>query len=49
LTHRGVTPKVEGELSPGGIGLVCIRKLMDDVTFEQLPDGMLLKMVKKSG
>jgi serine/threonine-protein kinase RsbW len=39
--------KYEGELSPGGLGLVCIKKLMDDVRFERLPDGMLLRMTKK--
>jgi anti-sigma regulatory factor (Ser/Thr protein kinase) len=38
--------KLEGELSPGGLGLVCIRKLMDDVRFERLPDGMRLRMIK---
>ena len=39
--------KCDGELSPGGIGMICIRKLMDDVTFERLADGMLLRMTKK--
>jgi serine/threonine-protein kinase RsbW len=42
-----VKPKYPGELKPGGLGMICIRQLMDDVKFEQLPDGMLLKMVKK--
>ena len=42
-----VKHKIEGELSPGGLGLVCMKKLMDDVRFERLPDGMLLKMSKK--
>jgi hypothetical protein len=27
--------------------MICIRKLMDDVTFERLADGMLLRMTKK--
>ena len=40
--------KRQGELTPGGIGMVCIHQLMDDVKFERLPDGMLLKMVKKT-
>ena len=39
--------KTLGELSPGGLGMVCIRKLMDDVNFERLPDGMQLTMAKK--
>ncbi len=41
-------PKRCGELTPGGLGMVCIRQLMDDVKFERLPDGMLLTMVKKT-
>jgi serine/threonine-protein kinase RsbW len=34
-------------LSPGGLGLVCIRRLMDDVSYEQLPDGMRLRLGKR--
>lgn len=44
-----VKQKFLGELSPGGLGLVCMKKLMDDVHFERLPDGMLLRMTKKVG
>ena len=32
---------------PGGLGLVCIRGLMDEVTYTPQPDGMLLTMVKR--
>jgi anti-sigma regulatory factor (Ser/Thr protein kinase) len=32
---------------PGGLGLLCIRRCMDDVKFEQLSDGMLLTLVKR--
>jgi anti-sigma regulatory factor (Ser/Thr protein kinase) len=39
--------KCEDELTPGGLGLVCIRKLMDDAKFECLPDGMVLTLTKK--
>jgi serine/threonine-protein kinase RsbW len=42
-----VKPKCEGELKPGGLGLVCIRKLMDNFKYERLPDGMLLTLTKK--
>jgi serine/threonine-protein kinase RsbW len=42
-----IKQKFLGELSPGGLGLVCMKKLMDDVHFERLPDGMLLRMTKK--
>lgn len=30
--------------TPGGIGLLCLKKLMDEVRFEPQPDGMLLCM-----
>ncbi len=40
--------KPRGMLAPGGVGMICIRELMDDVTFERLSDGMLLKMTKKT-
>lgn len=42
-----IKPRQEDELKPGGIGLVCIRKLMDSSTYEKLPDGMLLTLTKK--
>jgi serine/threonine-protein kinase RsbW len=31
-------------LVPGGLGMVCLRQLMDDVVFTPQPDGMLLTM-----
>ncbi len=34
-------------LQPGGIGLQCMREMMDDVTFLKQSDGMLLKLVRK--
>jgi anti-sigma regulatory factor (Ser/Thr protein kinase) len=36
-----------GELRPGGLGLLCMRQLMDDVRHERLPDGNLLTLIKK--
>jgi anti-sigma regulatory factor (Ser/Thr protein kinase) len=42
-----VKQRYDGELKPGGIGLICIRKLMDKATFQRLPDGMLLTLTKK--
>jgi anti-anti-sigma factor len=35
-------------LVPGGIGLVCLRKLMNEVTYSPQPDGMLLTLVKRN-
>ena len=35
------------QLKPGGLGLLCMKKLMDEVTFEPQPDGMLLRLTKK--
>lgn len=38
---------VHDPLKPGGLGLMCIRGIMDEVTYERLSDGMLLTMVKR--
>jgi anti-sigma regulatory factor (Ser/Thr protein kinase) len=35
------------EAQPGGLGLLCMRKMMDDVRYQQLSDGMLLTMVRR--
>jgi sigma-B regulation protein RsbU (phosphoserine phosphatase) len=37
-------PVPKNPLEPGGIGMVCLRKLMDSTTFTPQPDGMLLTM-----
>jgi anti-sigma regulatory factor (Ser/Thr protein kinase) len=34
-------------LKPGGIGLVCLKTLLDEFKFTKLPDGMLLTMKRK--
>jgi len=31
-------------LTPGGVGIVCMKKLLDEFAFTPLPDGMLLTM-----
>ncbi len=31
-------------LTPGGVGIVCFKKLLDGFTFTKMPDGMLLTM-----
>jgi serine/threonine-protein kinase RsbW len=34
-------------LTPGGVGLICLQKLMDDVVYTKQPDGMLTTLIKK--
>jgi len=34
-------------MMPGGLGMVCLRQLLDEVVFTPQPDGMLLTMVRK--
>jgi anti-sigma regulatory factor (Ser/Thr protein kinase) len=34
-------------LRPGGVGMVCLRELMDRITFTPQPDGMLLTMERR--
>jgi len=40
-------PNPKDPLEPGGLGLVCLRKLMDRVAFDPQPDGMLLTMERR--
>lgn len=40
------TAKPKDPLVPGGLGLICMRKLLDDARFDPQPDGMMLTMVK---
>jgi serine/threonine-protein kinase RsbW len=39
-------PKVD-PLTPGGLGLVCLGQLMDEVVYTPQPDGMLLTMTRR--
>ena len=39
-------PKPRDPLVPGGIGLMCLKRMMDDIAFLPQPDGMLLNMTK---
>ena len=34
-------------LKPGGLGMVCLRELLDDIVYAPQPDGMLLTMTKR--
>jgi len=40
-------PDKTDPLTPGGLGLVCMRRLMDEMKFVPQPDGMLLELKKK--
>lgn len=40
-------PTKQDPLTPGGLGLVCLRQLMDHVLFTEQPDGMLLTMIRR--
>ena len=35
------------KITPGGLGLVCMRRWLDELKFNCLSDGMMLTMVKK--
>ena len=34
-------------LRPGGVGMVCLHELMDQITFTPQPDGMVLTMERR--
>jgi serine/threonine-protein kinase RsbW len=38
--------KAHNPLCPGGLGLICMREMMDQVLFSPQPDGMLLTMIR---
>ena len=40
-------PQERELLKPGGLGLICLRQLMDQVIYTPKPDGMLLTMKRR--
>lgn len=44
-----LVPKYKDPLVPGGLGLLCMKKMMDDVRYIRQTDGMLLEMKKRKG
>ena len=47
----GVNPfelpaKKHDPMKPGGVGLICMRQMMDDIQFQKQADGMLLTMTR---
>lgn len=45
--NPGCVPPKTDPLTPGGLGLVCMRTLMDEVDFAAQSDGMLLTLKKR--
>ena len=41
-----VPPPKRDPMKPGGVGLICMREMMDEVDFLKQPDGMLLAMIR---
>ncbi|MGH7215507.1 MAG: ATP-binding protein [Tepidisphaeraceae bacterium] len=46
VNPAALPPKAPDPLTPGGLGLVCLREWMDEVDYVPQSDGMLLTMVK---
>ena len=40
-------PRPYDPLTPGGVGLICLARLLDDVVYTPQPDGMLTTLVKR--
>lgn len=40
-------PPKHDPLCPGGVGMVCLRELLDKIAFTPQPDGMILTMERK--
>jgi serine/threonine-protein kinase RsbW len=47
VNPQELAPRKKDPLQPGGLGLVCLRSMMDDVLFTRQPDGMLLTMTRR--
>jgi anti-sigma regulatory factor (Ser/Thr protein kinase) len=41
-------PKPYDPLQPGGLGLICLKQMLSEVTYVPQPDGMLLVMKKRT-
>jgi len=46
---QGEEPPDVEKVKPGGLGLLCMKKMMDEVIFAPQSDGTLLTLVKKIG
>ena len=44
--QRQPAPQEKDPLQPGGLGLICLKRLMDEIVYTPQQEGTLLKMVK---
>lgn len=42
-----IPPPPYDPLTPGGVGLICLRTLLDEVVYTAQPDGMLTTMIRR--
>ena len=47
VNPAAAAPKPYDPLEPGGVGLICLQSLMDEVMYEPQPDGMRLTLLKQ--
>jgi anti-sigma regulatory factor (Ser/Thr protein kinase) len=47
LNPMTLAPREQDPLRPGGIGLICLRELMDEIDFHPQTDGMMLTMIRR--
>jgi serine/threonine-protein kinase RsbW len=40
-------PKPPNPLNPGGLGLICMRQMMDEMRYTPQRDGMLLELIRR--
>ena len=48
IDPTGKPRPVHDPLIPGGLGLICMKHLMNEMHFAKQPDGMLLEMIRTS-
>ena len=47
INPAGIAARPRDPAIPGGLGMVCLRTLMDQAEYTPQPDGMLLTMIKR--
>jgi serine/threonine-protein kinase RsbW len=46
VNPQTLPPQPHDPLQPGGLGLICLQQMMNEVKFTSQPDGMLLEMTR---